>query len=71
MLFPEKLDMEKKGRPSTAGSKIKVGVGGMRPVLSFPCPCPPIAEPLPLPLASPMQQGLLPPLGLGSLDQLP
>lgn len=24
MLFPEKLDVDKKGRPSTAGSKIKV-----------------------------------------------
>lgn len=27
MLFPEKLDVDKKGRPSTAGSKIKVGPG--------------------------------------------
>lgn len=27
MLFPEKLDVDKKGRPSTAGSKIKVGLG--------------------------------------------
>lgn len=27
MLFPEKLDVDKKGRPSTAGSKIKVGWG--------------------------------------------
>lgn len=26
MLFPEKLDVDKKGRPSTAGSKIKVSL---------------------------------------------
>lgn len=26
MLFPEKLDTDKKGRPSTAGSKIKVSL---------------------------------------------
>lgn len=30
MLFPEKLDSDKKGRPTTAGSKIKVGSGGCR-----------------------------------------
>lgn len=30
MLFPEKLDADKKGRPTTAGSKIKVGPGVCR-----------------------------------------
>lgn len=30
MLFPEKLDVDKKGRPSTAGSKIKVRLGQER-----------------------------------------
>ena len=43
MLFPEKLDVDKKGRPSTAGSKIKVSLrvgkeelGRGRPVLVSP-----------------------------------
>lgn len=63
MLFPEKLDVDKKGRPSTAGSKIKVGPGrarrswawgGLRPLV-----CPSQCRSLPGPKPSPPASGTL------------
>lgn len=74
MLFPEKLDVDKKGRPSTAGSKIKVGwgeeeelgrVGGRAlGTVLYPFCRLSLMHPGPPPPAPSVQQDFLPALGL-------
>lgn len=69
--FPRSWMWKRRAAPAPPVPRSRWAQGGKGPVLSFLCPSLPIAEPLPLPLASSSQQGLLPVLGLGSLDQLP